>query len=680
MFKKFLSSFLILVISTEGFAGNTTLTVSKQDYIDGQRPERNYVTNGNISKSVTGFVTYKDANQDLPVDGTGGIPSVTIAKSTTTPISGEASLVFTKASGTNLRGEGFSYNFSIDRSDQTQTLEISGKVQTVSSSGGGYTFGTGFYSDVIVYIFDVTNGVLIEPQGIKIDAPPVGSVANDFRATFQTAFNSTSYRLIFHVTDSTTTDGFELRFDDFYVGKQKTNPQASTGPVGEIIASGSATVPYGFFLCDGTTVSRTVFADLFQSIGTTYGVGDGSTTFNLPDLRGIFPRGAGSQTFGSQTYSTSLGTKQNDELESHNHSGGTSGPFSTTVATDATRFASNNNNSGTGWWMSGGNGQGTGASGGSETRPANQGVAYYIRWLPSVQLANVGDARTVVTQVNRSSTGLTNTYATVVFNTILNDTNAAYNTSTGVWTCPVSDYYRVSAQISFGSLTWGAGANVGIILRRDATDLFESFGSVSGAADTASNQKAATGSWNVFCNAGQTLTIRGRQTQTGGSIALNNDAAQNFFTIERLSGRSITTATDTVAASLVRPFGTPQSVVTATITPLAFNSIVLDTNNAYNSGTFNYTAPVSGVYDIFVQARIEGGTSGVGRVFISINSVLLDDAIAGVCNFTTGNAETVSTAYLIRLRAGDTISGSVFQTVPGGNRNVSSFMIIKKLP
>jgi microcystin-dependent protein len=64
-----------------------------------------------------------------------------------------------------------------------------------------------------------------------------------------------------------------------------------TGFVGEIKAFGGASTPTGTLVCDGTPVNRTVYADLFAVIGTTYGAGDGSTTFNLPDLRGEFLRG-----------------------------------------------------------------------------------------------------------------------------------------------------------------------------------------------------------------------------------------------------------------------------------------------------------------------------------------------------------------------------------------------------
>lgn len=53
----------------------------------------------------------------------------------------------------------------------------------------------------------------------------------------------------------------------------------------------AATAPTGFLLCDGAAVSRATYSGLFALIGTTYGAGDGSTTFNVPDLRSRFPLG-----------------------------------------------------------------------------------------------------------------------------------------------------------------------------------------------------------------------------------------------------------------------------------------------------------------------------------------------------------------------------------------------------
>lgn len=62
---------------------------------------------------------------------------------------------------------------------------------------------------------------------------------------------------------------------------------------GIIFPYAGSSAPDGFLLCDGSAVSRATYADLFALIGTTYGAGDGSTTFNVPDLRGSVIIGAG---------------------------------------------------------------------------------------------------------------------------------------------------------------------------------------------------------------------------------------------------------------------------------------------------------------------------------------------------------------------------------------------------
>lgn len=64
-------------------------------------------------------------------------------------------------------------------------------------------------------------------------------------------------------------------------------------PVGVMEAFAGSSAPTGWLLCDGTAVSRTTYSNLFSVISTTYGVGDGSTTFGLPDMRGRVPMGAG---------------------------------------------------------------------------------------------------------------------------------------------------------------------------------------------------------------------------------------------------------------------------------------------------------------------------------------------------------------------------------------------------
>lgn len=81
-------------------------------------------------------------------------------------------------------------------------------------------------------------------------------------------------------------------------------------PIGTINAYGGTTAPEGWLLCQGQALSRTDYADLFSVIGTNFGSGDGSTTFNIPDLRGEFLRGAGTNQHTDQGSGGTVGQHQ----------------------------------------------------------------------------------------------------------------------------------------------------------------------------------------------------------------------------------------------------------------------------------------------------------------------------------------------------------------------------------
>lgn len=82
--------------------------------------------------------------------------------------------------------------------------------------------------------------------------------------------------------------------NDRVIGKTvpNINYNYSTCPIGSIFAFSSERIPFGFFICNGAEISRAEYADLFAVIGTTYGEGDGSTTFNLPNLIDKFIQGS----------------------------------------------------------------------------------------------------------------------------------------------------------------------------------------------------------------------------------------------------------------------------------------------------------------------------------------------------------------------------------------------------
>jgi len=161
-----------------------------------------------------------------------------------------------------------------------------------------------------------------------------------------------------------------------------TAVQNALNPTGAIIAMGTDTLPSGWLECNGAAVSRTTYADLFAAIGERWGEGDNSTTFNLPDLRGKFPRGwdhgAGNdpdaagrtaQATGGAT-GDNVGSIQSDNFESHSHiqQVANGAGASTTVS----NFGGANN-------LGTPSVNRTVVEGGNETRPINAYVMYIIK-------------------------------------------------------------------------------------------------------------------------------------------------------------------------------------------------------------------------------------------------------------------------------------------------------------
>ena len=99
---------------------------------------------------------------------------------------------------------------------------------------------------------------------------------------------------------------------DLTVAQVNTMLGSFSNPTGTVLEFAGPITPTGYEPADGAAISRTTFSDLFAVIGTIYGAGDGSTTFNKPNRQAIFARGAGSQTIGGKTFTTTLGVVSKD--------------------------------------------------------------------------------------------------------------------------------------------------------------------------------------------------------------------------------------------------------------------------------------------------------------------------------------------------------------------------------
>lgn len=140
-------------------------------------------------------------------------------------------------------------------------------------------------------------------------------------------------------------------------------------PAGSVIWFAANTAPTGYLKANGANVSRSTYAALFAAIGTTFGSGDGSTTFGLPDLRGEFIRGwdDGRGVDSGRVF----GSAQSQAIQSHTHEAEIYFDDSTTPRT---RFrASGSNAKQT-------NNASTLAAGGTETRPRNIALLACIKF------------------------------------------------------------------------------------------------------------------------------------------------------------------------------------------------------------------------------------------------------------------------------------------------------------
>ena len=174
----------------------------------------NYIDNATPERSIGSATTYADAAGVVPVDGTGGAPTVTFTRNTISPIRGVADFKFSK-SAVNSQGQGFAIPFTIPVTDKSIKARIKFRVVATNAN---YVAG-----DLGLFVYDVTNSLLITPA---VSALP------NLSGVYETTFDLTtgvSYRLLGHVT-SVSALAYDLYFDDVRVDIEKSGSGAVVGP------------------------------------------------------------------------------------------------------------------------------------------------------------------------------------------------------------------------------------------------------------------------------------------------------------------------------------------------------------------------------------------------------------------------------------------------------------------
>jgi microcystin-dependent protein len=161
--------------------------------------------------------------------------------------------------------------------------------------------------------YTFSNNEVVTPTKLNSAATPTVAVVDGEVTESKIATNAVTSAKI--ATDAVTsakiaTDAVtSAKIANGAVTQDKLNSSVTLVPTGAVMPFAMNAAPSGWLAANGSAVSRTTYAALFAAIGTTYGAGDGSSTFTLPDLRGYFVRGSGTNA-ADGTASGTFGAKQ----------------------------------------------------------------------------------------------------------------------------------------------------------------------------------------------------------------------------------------------------------------------------------------------------------------------------------------------------------------------------------
>lgn len=173
----------------------------------------------------------------------------------------------------------------------------------------GWTIKT-FEAGTTTPLETFSNGALTSSQGTSFQTSADG---------YFTCFVAKGVDLKFEVYDDSNVLQYTLDTVEAMIDPTAAAPDVTVVPTGGILMYGAASAPTGFLLCNGALVARATYADLFAVIGTTFGAGDGSSTFALPDLRQRFPMGVAASGTGNTLGGTGGAIDHTHTGPSHTH-------------------------------------------------------------------------------------------------------------------------------------------------------------------------------------------------------------------------------------------------------------------------------------------------------------------------------------------------------------------------
>lgn len=446
---------LALLLSTQAF-GQQMLESDKARI----GPFLSRITNAGAEVGVSGCAAYADAAGTSPVDGTGGSPTMTVTTSATSALAGNRSFVITKDAA-NRQGNGVSCGLTLNASDKASVITL-----TFSYIVGSGTFVAGSDtsdSDVTVWLYDVTNSVLIQPVVHRLYSNS-STVPARLVTSFQAPADSTNLRLIFH-NGSTSASAYTLKVDGIFAAPLVRN-------------FGSLTSDWTSCTVTGTWVSNSTYTCFRRRSGDSYEFDVSVALSGAPTATSLaitLPTGT-----VIDTAKLSLGASSKMMIGWANFYDD-SGSVGTERLIGAVRYLSDttvavetlDNQAATDNWT----------DRVSETFPvtAASGDAVHMRFtIPVVGLASsmglssdTGNrpVEFAATMESTNQTISSTSATTIVWNTEKKDTHAAYDPTTGTFTVPESGSYIFITRARLGSFTASEFANISIA--KNGTIIYE---------------------------------------------------------------------------------------------------------------------------------------------------------------------------------------------------------------
>jgi hypothetical protein len=584
--------------------------------------ETNFITNGTAEVATTGWATYDDGTTaSTPVDGTGGSPVITWTRRTDDVLMGTASFRFTKPTA-DRRGQGVSYDFTIDAGYQAKVLQISFDYKLYTGTSG-FNAGTSTTdSDITVWIYDKTNGVLIQPSTYKLFASS-NAISTTFVSNFQTAPNSVNYRLILH-TATTNSTQFTMHMDDFKVKPSQYvygTPITDWKPYTPTITGFGTPTAVSFFsrrVGDSLEVTGSFNNGTTTATNATFTLGYGGANGNVfVDTTKVAAQIIVGHGNVAQAGSTYFGM---DILTVAANQGVLAIGIQASAATSAVIAT------GTGTVLSG------------AVQIAFFAQVPILGWSSSAQTSDQADSRVVAMQVSQAAptATITSSFSLVKFTgSATSDTHAGYSPSTGLYTVPVSGYYRCTGQVLLNGTY--AGGNVA------ATAIFKNGAIVQGASLVCQAAGSPTFypmiTTTVYCNAGDTLALYARSQATSPAIA--SDVTSNYLNIERLSQASLMSATESVSCT----YGLTTAQAVSANAVIKYDTRGDDSHGFFSTSTGLATVPYSGKYRVTIITH----SDGAGGTYLKKSGV----SSGYMTTLITSNL--ASSSMEIRCLAGETL-------------------------